>query len=131
MLGDYERIVTSIAVTRKDTDHPGPVNARQVAHTIDNLLKECCSLLLEVLWLRQIDAHRENVVDTAAQIRRAEPLVTLEQQPRSNEQHHRESHFKGEKNLAQSRSTLAATERTRGLLEALQNSRARRVESWN
>src|SRR5215472_12502870 len=124
VFGDHERPVTAVSVARNDTDHASLLHARQVAHTIDNLPKECRSPLLEILWLGQIHTHREDVADAAAQVRRTKPLIALEQQPRSDEQHHRESNFKAEKNLAQSRSTLPDAERMRGFLKAFENSRA-------
>src|SRR5215472_5836364 len=129
MLGNYERIITPVAMSRRHTHHPGFLDARQAAHGIDNLPKECRSLLLEILWLGQIDTHGQSILNAAAQVRRAQALVALQQQPRSHEQHHSESDFKGQKNLAQSRSTLAASEGTRGILKAFENSRASGAES--
>ena len=97
MLLHGEYVVSPISCSGKSVSQCGSANPGNGSHPLQQCFIECVHLLRRVVFLfRQAVLQREHVFGNAAHIGRAQPQKALEQQPRGNQQDHRDSNLRRE-----------------------------------
>src|SRR5256885_13936644 len=85
VLGDPETTVSTVALSWNRSDKSSSLDSGQSAHALEQRFKKKYALRgLSILHFGQTETHGEDIIGETAEIGRAQPLITLQQQTRAD-----------------------------------------------
>src|SRR5438094_3053051 len=94
VIRDPETTVSTVALSWNRSDKSSSLNSGQSAHALEQRFKKNYALRgLSILRFGQTETHGEDILCETAEIGRAQPLITLQQQTRADDQDRGKPHF--------------------------------------